>query len=125
MKKKLLFLTYMLIGIVVGYRIYVYATDDFRLANIDYDPPNTLSWFTPPLSEGCVAGVLRRWLLENLSQKNIQVKETALSPEDLLSADELFLTNSIRPVRWVQQFRDKKYSNEKAKEIFNFFLENL
>jgi branched-chain amino acid aminotransferase len=93
------------------------------IANIFIVKNNVL--FTPPLSEGCVAGVLRRWLLENLSQKNIQVKETALSPEDLLSADELFLTNSIRPVRWVQQFRDKKYSNEKAKEIFNFFLENL
>jgi branched-chain amino acid aminotransferase len=93
------------------------------IANIFIVKNNVL--FTPPLSEGCVAGVMRRWMLENLSKRSITVKETELSPQDLLSADELFLTNSIRPVRWVQQFRDKIYRNETAKEIFNFFLENL
>lgn len=79
--------------------------------------------FTPQLSEGCVAGVMRRWMLENLPLRNIKIEESQLSLEDLLSADELFLTNSIQPVRWIKHFRNKIYSNEKVKEIFNYYTE--
>lgn len=81
--------------------------------------------FTPPLSEGCVAGVMRRWILERLSPEDITIAEKKLSIEDLLSADELFLTNAIQPVRWVKQFRNKIYTHQKAKAIFDRFVEKL
>ncbi len=80
---------------------------------------------TPPLSEGCVAGVIRRWMLEKVSGSNFKIEEKNLSVKELLSADELFLTNSIQPIRWVKQFRSKIYGNEKVKEIFKHFIENL
>jgi branched-subunit amino acid aminotransferase/4-amino-4-deoxychorismate lyase len=66
---------------------------------------------------------MRRWMLENLPLRNIKIEESQLSLEDLLSADELFLTNSIQPVRWIKHFRNKIYSNEKVKEIFNYYTE--
>ena len=91
------------------------------IANIFIVKNNVL--FTPALSEGCVAGVMRRWMLENLPLRNIKIEESQLSLEDLLSADELFLTNSIQPVRWIKHFRNKIYSNEKVKEIFNYYTE--
>ncbi|MEO8822343.1 MAG: aminotransferase class IV, partial [Ginsengibacter sp.] len=81
--------------------------------------------FTPPLSEGCVAGVVRRWMLENLLLENFRIEEKELSIEDLLSADELFLTNSIHPVRWVKQFRNKIYAHQIAKTIFDRYVEKL
>lgn len=81
--------------------------------------------FTPPLSEGCVAGVVRRWMLEKLLLENLRIEEKELSIEDLLSADELFLTNSIHPVRWVKQFRNKIYTHQIAKEIFERYVEKL
>ncbi|MGN6248910.1 MAG: aminotransferase class IV [Ginsengibacter sp.] len=77
---------------------------------------------TPPLSEGCVAGVMRRWLIENLPFK---IEERTITKEDLLLADELFLTNSISPVRWIKQFRNKVFRHEKAREICEFFLGSL
>jgi branched-chain amino acid aminotransferase len=80
---------------------------------------------TPSLSEGCVAGIMRQWLLEKSSFQNFNIEEKNLSVEELLSADELFLTNSIQPIRWVQQFREKSYGNEKVKEIFKHLIENL
>lgn len=52
--------------------------------------------YTPPLSEGCVAGVMRRHILNRCT-----VKETPLTVELLQSADEVFLTNAIRRIKWV------------------------
>jgi branched-chain amino acid aminotransferase len=79
--------------------------------------------FTPPLSEGCVAGVTRRWMLEKFCLKNFVVTEKNLSTDELLAADEFFLTNSIQPVRWVKSFGAKKYKNEIAKKIFEYIYE--
>ena len=73
---------------------------------------------TPPLSEGCVAGVMRRFLLEKLSLEQYKIEESTLTTEDILAADEVFLTNSIQLLKWVKQFRNKTYGNEKVKEIF-------
>jgi branched-chain amino acid aminotransferase len=74
--------------------------------------------FTPPLSEGCIAGTLRRWMLENFSSKEYFVSEKMLSVDDLFGADELFLTNSIHPIRWVKNIGEKIYDNRITKEIF-------
>jgi branched-chain amino acid aminotransferase len=81
--------------------------------------------YTPPLSEGCVAGTMRRWMLEKFSLKNYLVSERALPIDELLGADEFFLTNAIHPIRWVKNFRSKIYRNEKVNEIFRYVQENL
>lgn len=70
--------------------------------------------FTPPLNEGCVAGVMRKRILD-LKQS---IKEKNLAENDLLNAEEVFLTNAISGIRWVKQFRDKIYDNRIAEEIF-------
>lgn len=64
------------------------------------------SIFTPPLSEGCVAGVMRRHLLATNN-----ITEAQLSIDTLLDADELFLTNSIRGIRWVGSLGNTTYIN--------------
>jgi branched-chain amino acid aminotransferase len=38
-------------------------------------------------------------------------------PLNLLSADEIFLTNAIQGVRWVGGFRTKKYENTMARRF--------
>ncbi len=81
--------------------------------------------FTPPLSEGCVAGVMRRWLLEKFSVEKYSVKEKSISIDDLLSADELFLTNSIYYLRWVKTLRQKNYVNKVAKEIYEHVINSI
>ena len=71
--------------------------------------------YTPPLSDGCVAGVMRRHIIER-----IPVKEKSLSAHELLQADEVFLTNSIKMVRWVSSMDNKQYENNQIKKICNF-----
>ena len=75
---------------------------------------------TPSLGEGCVSGVMRRYLTEQY-----EVKEIALTVEDALSADELFLTNAMYGIRWVQQFRHKTYGNLQAAKIYDELLKAL
>ncbi len=80
---------------------------------------------TPPLSEGCVAGTMRRWMLEKFNLESYNVIEKELTQQDLLSADECFLTNSIYHIRWVKNFRDKSYTNSSVKKIYNHFIQTI
>jgi len=77
---------------------------------------------TPGLTEGCVNGVMRRYLLEQLRSTGHEIREEAIAITDLEKADEIFLTNAIRGIRWVKQCRQKIYTNVKTKEIFNLFI---
>lgn len=63
--------------------------------------------YTPPLSEGCVAGVMRRHLLHTLPG----ITQAPLSPEVLQKADEVFLTNAIKGVRWVRSVGEQTYTS--------------
>lgn len=76
------------------------------------------SIMTPPLYDGPVAGVMRRWILENL-QTEFHIEEKSLSIEDILSADEVFLTNAVYGIRWVQRIRDSHYESFVAQKIYN------
>ncbi len=67
---------------------------------------------TPPLSEGCVAGVMRRHLLEQAAHAGYKVLEMEMDASFLLGADELFLTNALRGIRPVKQLGDKNYGSK-------------
>jgi branched-chain amino acid aminotransferase len=70
---------------------------------------------TPPLTEGCVAGTMRGGVLDLCKSLKIEALETPVSPEDLPQADELFLTNAIQGIRWVQEVEG---SNKKLSKNF-------
>ena len=80
---------------------------------------------TPPLSEGCVAGVIRRWMLEKFNFENYKVVERALTEDELLNAEECFLTNSIYYVRWVKSFRNKSYPSSSVQKIYKHILQTI
>ncbi len=70
--------------------------------------------YTPPLKSGCVAGVMRRYIMEK-----IPVIEKDLSIEELADADEVFFTNAIKKIKWVGAIGNTRYSNSHAIEICN------
>ena len=78
--------------------------------------------YTPALAEGCIAGVMRRNLVEKLSAAGYKLVEGKISMGDLLDADEVFLTNSIYNMRWVQSIGDTKYSNAQTQKIYTAFF---
>ena len=73
---------------------------------------------TPQLSEGCVSGVMREFLMDAMKKEGIDVKEQSLSEEDLLTADEMFLTNCIQDVRWVRHYGQRKFDNKVSRNLY-------
>jgi branched-subunit amino acid aminotransferase/4-amino-4-deoxychorismate lyase len=78
--------------------------------------------FTPALTQGCINGVMRRYILENIGSSGYIAEETIIKYEDIHSADEVFLTNAITGIRWVQSVEEKRYSNTECINIFQSLL---
>lgn len=75
--------------------------------------------YTSPLSDAPVAGVVRAFLLNNLSC--VKIIEKSITIQDVYEADEVFVTNAIRGIRWVKSVDEKKYNNTITKQIFGEF----
>ncbi|MBD3582759.1 aminotransferase class IV [Flavobacterium selenitireducens] len=68
---------------------------------------------TPPVSEGCLNGVMRKQILAIARTiEGLEVIEEVISPFDLQKADELFITNVIMGVQPITQYRKKSYGIE-------------
>jgi len=70
---------------------------------------------TPSLSEGCVAGVMRTEIIRLGRNAGLQLKEEKISLNDLITADEVFLTNAAKGIQWVGAFRQKRYYNDTSR----------
>ncbi len=80
---------------------------DSTIANLFYCKQGQV--YTPSLAEGCVAGVMRRYLIATLPGIGYPVQEKATTREDLESADEVFLTNALKGIKWVKSFGAATY----------------
>jgi len=80
---------------------------DSSISNVFYCRDGRI--YTPPLSEGCVAGVMRRFVISLAIGAGLPVEEKETTPEDLEEAEEVFLTNAIRGIRPVGRFRRTVY----------------
>ncbi len=96
---------------------------DATVANIFWIKDGNI--FTPPLLEGCVNGVMRRYLLEKMRDAGYGIQEIPANVSDLKSADEVFLSNAVNGIRWVGQFRSKKYGNTTTVKIYNDLVRTI
>ena len=60
--------------------------------------------YTPPITDGALPGVVRSMLLENF-----HVIEKSISTDELLSSDEVFLTNALMGIQPVSQINEIIY----------------
>ncbi|MGA3202407.1 MAG: aminotransferase class IV [Bryobacteraceae bacterium] len=82
--------------------------------------------FTPPLSSGCLPGVTRALLLEEIHVPGITVAEKVLVAADLESADEVFITSTTRelmPVASVKglQIREGREVQDRLQRAFSAY----
>lgn len=80
---------------------------------------------TPLLTEGPVAGTLRKYLLENAQSHGFFANEESISIDRLLQADEVFLTNAIYGMKWVKQCGDATFSNQFSKTVYQKMIQPL
>src|SRR5690606_23023595 len=73
---------------------------------------------TPPVSDGCLRGVLRKQLLAMAKQLPDYIfEETSISPFDIQKADEVFITNVIVGIQPVTKYRKKEFKTTVSKDL--------
>jgi aminodeoxychorismate lyase len=80
---------------------------------------------TPSLSMGCVGGIMRQIIFEIAQEQEIPCIESTITVKDVAEADEVFYTNAMQGIRWVENFEDKTYSNDFTQNLHNFLLLRL
>ncbi|RZL12697.1 MAG: 4-amino-4-deoxychorismate lyase [Pedobacter sp.] len=71
--------------------------------------------YTPALSEGCIAGVMRGVVMNIAKSSDLPLTEAQINPEVLKEAEEVFVTNAVGGIRWVMGYGRKRYFNEVSK----------
>lgn len=85
---------------------------------------------TPAPSSMILDGITRKKLFQKLKDQGFRVSESSISGKDLLNAREIWLTNSVKGIRFVDQFEDVAFEMkdsvfEKALEIFGRYGERV
>ena len=65
---------------------------------------------TPPVSSGCLEGITRAVLLDVAAQHGVPIEEAVLRPEELVSADEVFVSSTNRNVIGVGEIEGKRFA---------------
>lgn len=66
---------------------------------------------TPPLTDGCLKGIIRKKLIEILEKNSdYTLVEESFSPFEIQKADEVFITNSIVGIQPVTQYKKKIFT---------------
>ncbi len=73
---------------------------------------------TPPLTEGCVSGIMRTQIKRIAESKKLLFIEKPFTSHTLIDADEVFLTNVIQGPMWVRQFQSKIYEKKVVTSLF-------
>jgi branched-chain amino acid aminotransferase len=85
--------------------------------------------WTPPLASGCLPGITRELLLSEVRAPGFHVSEKVLTPEDLDTADEVFITSTTRdllPVSMIgtRAIRNAGQAREALQEAFTRYVDD-
>jgi branched-chain amino acid aminotransferase len=80
---------------------------------------------TPPLSVGCVGGVMRLFTCQLAQKMGVEIEEKTLTINDVESADEVFLTNALQGFKWVEKLNNSEFKNDFINELNALFLKEL
>lgn len=72
---------------------------------------------TPSLTNGILPGITRDVVLELASRSGMEVLETDILPDEIMAAEEVFLTSSMMEVMPVTQISDKVIGNGKPGQV--------
>jgi branched-subunit amino acid aminotransferase/4-amino-4-deoxychorismate lyase len=75
--------------------------------------------YTPALTEGCIAGVMRHVVMKLAKENNLNIIEAQINPAVLDQAEEVFVTNAAKGVQWVMGYNNKRYFNEMSRLLLD------
>ncbi|MDI1317109.1 aminotransferase class IV [Flavobacterium sp.] len=73
---------------------------------------------TPPISEGCLNGIMRKQIIALVERmESFAIVEESISTFDLQKADELFITNVIMGIQPITKYRKKEFGTALAQQL--------
>jgi len=73
---------------------------------------------TPPLSDGCLKGIIREKLIDIIkTSPNFNLIESSISSFELQKSNEIFITNVIHGIVPVRKFRKKEFTTETSEAL--------
>lgn len=73
---------------------------------------------TPALTEGCIKGIIRKKVIEQLEKsEHYTIEETSISPFEIQKADEVFITNAIVGIQPITNYRKKEFATTITKKF--------
>ena len=76
------------------------------------------TFFTPPLSTGCIAGVMRQYMMDILKQNDHIIEEKLADKNELLRSDSIFTTNAAG-IAHIRSIEEKKFEVDRiSQQIF-------
>ncbi|MCL7749245.1 aminodeoxychorismate lyase [Halalkalibacter alkaliphilus] len=86
--------------------------------------------YTPSIKTGILNGITRQFILAVLEEKGISYEQGFYRLDDVMNADEAFITNSIQEVVPLSSFNGKKYKGEsilteQLKRAFHIYRKQL
>ncbi|MCX7959289.1 MAG: aminotransferase class IV, partial [Deltaproteobacteria bacterium] len=86
-------------------------------------------YYTPPLDSGILDGITRKVLLRLMKENGVRFIEKNIKPSELLNADEVFFTSTLREIQPVIMINGKKIGKGKAGnytiKLLRLFTENI
>lgn len=63
-------------------------------------------YYTPPLSTGCISGVMRQWITKALKENGLLIEEKLIEKHEFLQSDCIFTSNAIGigHIKTIEQF---------------------
>ncbi len=80
---------------------------------------------TPALTEGCISGVMRKYLLDRLKKDGFSFVETEITVAELFQASEVFLTNAGYGIRWVEKVGENMYHHSTSSLLHHQYIAPL
>lgn len=72
--------------------------------------------YTPAINQGCVNGIMRGVILQLAKEAGYETIESdCISINDLTTAEEVFVTNAIKGIVWVNAWEEYRYFNKTLK----------
>ncbi len=89
---------------------------EFTNGNIFLVKGNVIS--TPPLSDGCIKGVMRKNIIEAIEKStDYRIEEVSISPFAIQKADEVFLSNVMVGIQPITKYRKKNFESSVVLKI--------
>ena len=74
--------------------------------------------FTASSATGCVNGVAKLHVLEILEKEGIPIKQGAFDPDELLGSSEVFVSNAVQGIRWVEKIDGHYFKSQIAHFLY-------